>query len=115
MLCFGEEPCKETCLTRTKRNYARVIECPTNDFSECDPGCGIGEETCENNCLHGNWGDEGCPTNEKLKKRTCFAGLCGKHQIGSCAICYVSYARFLRQKQKFLESQKRGKSNNTCS
>ena len=81
MLCFGEEPCKETCLTRTKRNYARVIECPTNDFSECDPGCGIGEETCENNCLHGNWGDEGCPTNEKLKKRTCFAGLCGKHHI----------------------------------
>ena len=77
MLCFGDE-CEETCLTRTKRNYARVIEC--DDFSGCD-ACGISEETCQNTCLYGNWGDEGCPINEKLKKRACFEGPCGKRQI----------------------------------
>ena len=58
-----------------------VIEQCSN-FGVCSATCGDGTQTCSNNCLNGNFGDDGCPTDQEVKTKSCNLGICpGKFEV----------------------------------
>lgn len=42
-----------------------------SDFGECSVSCGGGTMTCENTCQNGNFGDDGCPSESKIRIQSC--------------------------------------------
>ena len=50
-------------------NILVIEEC--TDFGVCSTTCGGGSQTCTNSCLNGNFGDDGCPEESKIKTQEC--------------------------------------------
>ena len=46
-----------------------VEEC--SDFGACSVTCGDGTKSCSNTCLHGDFGDEGCPLTQRERSEAC--------------------------------------------
>ena len=41
------------------------------DFSTCSETCGGGNQTCENSCQNGVFGDIGCPVESRMNSQDC--------------------------------------------
>ena len=61
------------------------------DFGDCSAVCGGGFQTCERTCHQGNFGDEDCPNDDKLKWQICNTQPCGMYILNySHVIAYDS-------------------------
>merc|ERR1712233_262508 len=70
---FGDDGCPES--KAVNKQACNVHECPTvelcTDFGACSKTCGGGEQTCENQCKNGAFGDIGCSEDKKQSKKSC--------------------------------------------
>ena len=49
-----------------------------DDFEPCSVTCGGGTQTCQNECENGDFGEKGCPEEEKTNTQTCNEQECRK-------------------------------------
>jgi len=70
---FGDIGCSED--KKQSKKSCNDQECPTVEkctvFGDCSKTCGGGEQTCENQCKNGEFGDIGCSEDQKQSKKSC--------------------------------------------
>lgn len=81
--------------------YLSVVE-ECTDFEVCSASCGGGTQTCSNTCLHGNFGDDGCPEGSKIRTQECNKQDCPGNITLYCSWwCLILYDyRFMKLKIK---------------
>lgn len=83
----GQKTCDNTCVgaswgtqscpsdRKTETESCNTQQCeyftPCSNFGECSVLCGGGEKTCQNDCIGGSWGLNGCPKDKEFEKESC--------------------------------------------
>ena len=80
----------QNCFLKLQICYVGVGIEECDNYGACSVTCGGGEQTCENSCANGNFGDDECPETSRINKQDCNINDCPRKNF-SKAEFYIEY------------------------